>query len=146
MTLVTSLMMLIVMTVLGITAMKLSAVDLIVAKNHQHQLTVYQAAESSLRKDVNFFNWYQWMLDNTQHPGETDNEGLVTDTQVVDLDRYYICKGRSGLASSIGSNSPPCKLYMFSIDSRLQGTGAKDRHFQGAGKEVPTPSGGVGFQ
>lgn len=141
-TLITSLMMLIVMTVLGITAMKLSSVDLVVAKNHQHQLSVYQEAVTSLRRDVTFFNWFQWASsENDVQPSVRNSKGLVTNTQIVDLDQYYMCKGRLGSASSIGSNSPSCKLYMFSIDSHLEGTGAKDTHYQGVGKEVPKPSG-----
>ena len=47
MTLVTSLMMLLVMTILGVTAIRLSSVDLLIANNYQHQLSVYQAAKSA---------------------------------------------------------------------------------------------------
>lgn len=141
-TLITSLMMLLVMTVIGLTAIKLSAVDLAVARNYQHQLTVYQAAETALRKDVNFFHLYEWMLDQSKQPGETEEDGVVSETLVADLDREYICKGRQNQATSIGPDSPPCKLFMFTIDSHLEGTGAKDRHFQGAGKQVPNPSRG----
>ena len=141
-TLITSLVMLLVMTVLGITAIKLSTIDLIVAKNYQQQLAVYQAAESALRKDVKFYHLFEWMLDNTKHPGESTDDGVVSETLVVDLDRDYICKGRQNLATSIGPDSPSCKLFMFTIDSYLEGTGAKARHYQGAGKQVPNASKG----
>lgn len=141
-TLITSLVMLLVMTILSVTAIKLSTMDLAVAKNYQHQLTVYQAAETELRKDVNFYHLYKWMLDNRQHPGESKNEGVVTETLVVDLERNYICKGRQSQATSIGPDSPPCRLFMFTVDSHLEGTGAKDRHFQGTGKQVPNMSRG----
>lgn len=43
-TLITSLMMLLAMTILGITAVKLSSVDLLVAHNYQQPLSVYQEA------------------------------------------------------------------------------------------------------
>ena len=141
-TLITSLVMLLVMTVIGLTAIRLSTIDLVVAKNYQHQLTVYQAAESALRKDVNFYHLYEWMLDNTKHPGETTDEGVVSETLVVDLEKDYICKGRQNQATSIGPDAPSCKLFMFTIDSHLEGTGAKDRHYQGAGKQVPNASKG----
>lgn len=141
-TLITSLVMLSVMSVLVLTAIKLSTIDLIVSKNYQQQLEVYQAAESTLRKDVKFYHLYEWMLDNSKHPGETKDDGVVSETLVVDLEKDYTCKGRQNQATSLGPDSPSCKLYMFTIDSHLEGTGAKDRHYQGAGKQVPNASKG----
>ncbi len=141
-TLVTSLVMLLVVTLLGITAIKLSKTDLIVARNYQQQLTVYQAAETKLRQDVNFYHLYEWMLDNTKHPEKAEDQNLVSETLVVDLGRKYICKGRLSRAASIGPDAPPCKLFMFKIDSYLEGTGAKDSHYQGAGKQIPNASRG----
>ena len=82
------------------------------------------------------------MLDNKKQPGTSEAEGVVSGTLVLDLDKNYICKGRSNQATSIGPDSPPCRLFMFTIDSHLQGTGARERHFQGAGKQVPNMSRG----
>lgn len=136
MTLVTSLMMLLVMTILGVTAIRLSSVDLLIANNYQHQLSVYQAAKSANSTNSNLYNLYTWITVK-QDPADISEKEVVSKTGVADLDIQYPCRGRGDLASSIGPNAPPCNLYMFSIDSRIKGTGAKDTHYQGAGKEVP---------
>jgi len=136
MTLITSLIMLLVMTVLGVTAIRLSSADLLVANNYQHQLSVYQAAKSANSTNSNLNNLYAWITAK-QSPVDIEEEGVVSKTLVTDLGVQYPCRGKGQLARSIGPNAPPCNLYMFSIDSRIKGTGAKDSHFQGAGKEVP---------
>lgn len=139
MTLVTSLMMLLVMTILGVTAIRLSSVDLLIANNYQQQLSVYQAAKSANSANSNLYNLYHWITDK-ENPSDIEEGGTVATTLVQDLEMQYICRGRGGLANSIGPNATPCKLYMFSVDSRIKGTGAKDTHYQGAGKEVPNTS------
>lgn len=143
-TLITSLMMLLVMTILGVTAVKISSVDLLVAHNYQQQLSVYQEAETKIRKEVSFYRLHNWMMEDQQPPDTTKNT-LVSKAEVADLKREYPCKGRSSLANSLGPNSPQCKLFLFSIDADMKGSGAKEKHFQGAGKQFPSLSNGSSY-
>ena len=140
-TLITSLMMLLAMTILGITAVKLSSVDLLVAHNYQQQLSVYQEAETKIRREVSFFRLHDWMMDDKQPP-DTTTDAMVSKASVTDLKRSYPCKGKSNLANSLGPDSPACKVFLFSIDADMQGTGAKESHYQGAGKQFPNQSNG----
>ena len=140
-TLITSLMMLVAMTIIGVTAVKLSTVDLLVAHNYQQQLSVYQEAETKIRRDVSFYRLHDWMMEDKQPP-DTSKDSMVTKASVSDLERSYPCKGQNNLANSLGPDAPSCKVFLFSIDSNMEGTGAKESHYQGAGKQFPNQSNG----
>ena len=140
-TLITSLMMLLAMTIIGVTAIRLSTVDLLVANNYQQQLAVYQEAETKIRREVSFYRLHSWMTEDKQPP-ETRKEAMVSNAEVTDLDRRYPCKGRSNLANSLGPDSPACKVFLFSVDANMEGTGARENHYQGAGKQFPNQSNG----
>ena len=140
MTLVTSLMMLLVLTILGVTAIKISSVDLLVANNYQKKLQVYQAAETKIQKDVDFYWLYKWISSEGNAP-DTDHKGAVAKSHIVDLEKSYQCSP-SNLATSLGPDSTPCNIYMFHIDASMKASGEKESHFQGAGKLVPNLSKG----
>ena len=140
-TLITSLMMLLVMTIIGVTAIKISSVDLLVASNYQQQLSVYQEAETKIKRDVSFYRLHDWMMDDKQPPVSTKAK-MTSNAEVTDLERDYPCKGRSNLANSLGPDAPNCKLFMFAVDANIKGTGAKENHYQGAGKQFPNQSNG----
>jgi hypothetical protein len=140
-TLITSLMMLLAMTLIGVTAVRISSVDLLVAHNYQQQLSVYQEAETKIRREVSFYRLHDWMMADKQPP-ETLKDKMTSTAAVSDLDRSYPCKGRSSLANSLGPDAPACKVFLFTIDSDMKGTGAKESHYQGAGKQFPNQSNG----
>lgn len=139
-TLITSLMMLLVLTILGVTAIKISSVDLLIADNYQKKLSAYQAAESKIQDDVDFFWLYKWMTTAVNSP-DGDSGNMVTKAKIVDLDRSYQCSPNN-LATSLGPDSTPCKIFMFKIDASMKSSGAKETHFQGAGKLTPNLSKG----
>ncbi|MGB1310497.1 MAG: pilus assembly PilX family protein [Leucothrix sp.] len=140
-TLITSLMMLLVMTIIGVTAIKISSVDILVAHNYQQRLSVYQEAETKVSNDVDFHRLHNWIMKDESPPVTT--KGAVTAiAEVTDLKREYNCKGRSNLAQSLGPNAPTCKLFMFSIDARMKGSSIKENHYKGAGKRFPNQSNG----
>jgi len=141
-TLVTSLMMLLVITLMGVAAVKMSTVDLRVANNYQHQVSVYQAAETTLRQDVGFYNLYRWILNKNKQPAARKAGEMQSKATLIDMEREYSCVGIDGRASSLGPDTPPCGLYMFRIESHMKGTGARDTHYQGAGKQLPNASKG----
>jgi hypothetical protein len=143
-TLITSLMMLLAMTIISVTAIKISSVDLLVAHNYQQQLSVYQEAETKIRREVSFYRLHDWMMEDKQPP-ETTKDAMVSKAEVMDLEREYPCKGKSSLANSLGPNSPSCKVFLFSIDANMKGSGAQESHFQGAGKQFPNQSNGSAY-
>lgn len=140
-TLITSLMMLLTMTIIGITAVKVSSVDLLVSNNYQQQLSVYQEAETKIKREVSFYRLHDWITDDKQPP-VTTKDLMVSNAEVVNLEREYPCKGRSNLANSLGPDAPACKLFMFAVDANIKGTGAKENHYQGSGKQFPNQSNG----
>jgi len=140
-TLITSLVMLLAMTIIGVTAVKISSVDLLVAGNYQQQLSVYQEAETKIRRDVSFYRLHDWIMEEKQPP-VTSKAAMTSNAEVTDLESEYPCKGRSNLANSLGPDAPACKLFMFSIDANIKGTGAKENHYKGAGKQFPNRSNG----
>lgn len=140
-TLITSLMLLLVMTITGVTAVKLSTIDLLIAHNYQQQLSVFQEAETKIRREASFDRLYNWMMEDKQPP-DTSKGVTVSKAAVAGLDRSYPCKGRGHLANSLGPDAPVCKVFLFSIDARMKGTGAKESLYQGAGKQFPNQSSG----
>ena len=140
MTLITSLMMLLVLTILGVTAMKISTMDLIIANNYQKTLQVYQAAESKIQKDADFYWLYQWMITDVNAPDD-DARDIVSTSEIVDLDKEYQCTPNN-LATSLGPDSTPCRIFMFQVRASMKTSGAKAAHFQGAGKLTPNLSKG----
>ena len=139
-TLITSLMMLLVMTIIGVTAIKISSMDLLIADNYQKKLQVYQAAESKIQKDADFYSLYTWMTTQQNAPTDKKND-ITTTSEIVDLQDQYQCTPNN-LATSLGPDSTPCNIYMFQIEASMSGSGAKDFHYQGAGKLVPNVSKG----
>ncbi|RVU84037.1 hypothetical protein EOL70_14635 [Leucothrix sargassi] len=140
MTLITSLMMLLVITILGVTAIKISSTDLLIASNYQKKLHVYQAAESKIQKDVDFYWLYQWMTNNINAP-EDEKNGIVTSSEIVDIKKEYQCTPNN-LATSLGPDSTPCRIFMFQVKASMKTSGAKEAHYQGAGKLTPNLSKG----
>ena len=140
-TLITSLILLLGMTIIGVTAVRLSTVDLRVAHNYQQQLSVYQEAETKIQREVSFYRLHDWMMEDKQPP-DTHKDSMTSKASVSDLERSYPCKGRSSLANSLGPDAPACKVFLFTIDSEMEGSGAKESHFKGAGKQFPNQSNG----
>lgn len=140
--LVTVLITLLCMALISLAALRAALNDTAIANNYQKILTVYQAAESTLRKDVSFYSLLQWKADNLKQPEGTESEHLISRTVVIDLEKDYVCNVQDNQARSLGPDVPRCELYRFAVQSHLKGTGARDIHYQGVGKQVPSRSTG----
>lgn len=138
--LVIALVILLVITILGISSVRLSTQDLIIATNELQQMLVFQATESARKKMVNFFNVYKWVDDGTTPDTEIQqlDLGRVSSTVVITRGATYPCFGQSGEAMSMGPDNTKCRIYTFDISSNLLGTGARDQLFKGEGKEIPS--------
>ena len=143
--LVIALVILLVITILGISSVRLSSQDLIIASNEQQQMMVFQATESARKRVVSFFNVYRWVDDGTAPSSVTRQMDFGNITSNVEITRgaKYVCFGQSGEAMSLGPDANKCRVFTFDIDSRLVGTGASDQLFKGEGKELPNTAGSV---
>ncbi len=144
--LIIALVVLLVITILGISSVRLSSQDLIIASNEQQQMMVFQATESARKQVVNFYNVYKWIDDETTPSTLTQqiNSGNVRSDITITRGAAYTCFGQAGQegeANSIGVGTNKCRVYTFAIDSQLLGTGARAKLFKGEGKELPSTVG-----
>lgn len=144
--LIMSLLMLIIMTIVGVTAIKTSSIDVLMAHNDQRQMMLFQKKESALIKFVSpatlLLPWLK--IDNAKF---TNNEyvaqpPVVDKTTVIakitDLRKMVSCRGVNNQATEIGAAAPPCRLFDFNISLKSQFKGAAyAAGSRGVGKEVP---------
>ena len=148
-TLITALMMLLVMTILGISAVKMSSISILIAGNDQQKLMLMQETETTL----NNLATPGKLIDPLIHE-EIDGEEARFDAQtneykvpnpfksnmtetITDKEVLYGCEGFNGKAVSIGSDVPPCHLYDFNVKALNPSSRTRVERSRGAGKEVP---------
>jgi Tfp pilus assembly protein PilX len=144
-TLFTALAILIVLTIVSIFSTRMSIIDIKVSQNDEQQMMVYQEAENALKKITNPVKLYEWIEvrrtgNGAEWDGDIDTVHLKAKANITNLNTEYACVGKGG-AVSIGPEVPSCRLYDFHIDINKKGTGTRDIHHRGAGKEMPRNSG-----
>lgn len=154
-TLFTSLIFLTLMTIVTVSATKISIIDILVAGNDQQQVEVFHQIENEL---TDFTDTVRLSVPlDRQKSGQTFGNGgakvngIVTDNNtfsfadvspntveiITDLEEIYSCL-REGVGSSLGPNAPVCRLYDFQLrKSGERNKLVRDQHHQGAGKMVP---------
>jgi Tfp pilus assembly protein PilX len=140
-TLFTALMMLIVLTIVSISSTRMSILDIKVSRNDEQQMMMYQEAENALKKitkPIKLYEWIEARRANSSAKGIADIDASHTKAKanITNLNTEYACIGKGG-AVSIGPEVPFCGLYDFHIDINKKGTGSRDIHHRGAGKEMP---------
>ncbi len=137
--LLVGLVILLVISILGISSVRLSILDTLMASNDEQQMLVTQTSETARKKVVNFYHLFKWIKN-----GDIPNEVTTTikSTHIVskvDLDsgEFYPCFGQIGEAMSLGPAAPKCRVFSFKIDSKIIGTGAQETLVKGEGKEFP---------
>lgn len=138
-TLISSLSILLVLTIVGISSARMSIIDIKVASNDEQQMMLYQEAENTLKTITRPEKLYAWM--EAKRSGDIGIADIITSelnakTDITALNREYACIGNGG-AVSIGPEVPVCNLYDFHIDIKKKGLGAREVHHRGAGKEAP---------
>ena len=154
-TLFTSLVFLTLMTIITVSATKISMVDILVAGNDQQQMEIFHATENEL---TNFTATAMLSVPlERQDEGQTFGNGggtvngidsddntfsfagapAGTAEVITDLEEEYACL-RDGMGSSIGPGAPNCRLYDFQIrKTSNKNKSVRDQHHRGAGKMVP---------
>jgi Tfp pilus assembly protein PilX len=140
-TLFSALAILSVLTIVSISSARMSIMDIRVASNDEQQLMMYQEAENALKKitkPVKLYDWIEARRADNSAKGIADIDASHTKAKanITNLKTEYACIGNGG-AVSIGPEVPSCELYDFHIDINKKGTGTRDIHHRGAGKEVP---------
>jgi len=145
-TLFTSLVFLILMTIVGVSAAKISMLDVFMSGNNQQRMEVFQTTSAQLKDATSVVNLYVPLVDpNMGQRGIwthtiTDTRNPNTTKTIYNKVRKYQCGGFDGEAVSIGPDVPPCYLFDFKAASKKDNGSARDRHNRGAGKEFPNPS------
>ena len=145
-TLITTLILLVVMTVFGVSAIKLSLINALIAGNDQQEMLLSQEAQTQLNdfaRIINLSNTYS--ATGFQSRGsnvdkyifdQTNIDGIKTDKTITNMNYNYTCK-RRGLASSLGSDAPNCDLFDFFVELKSSHSSAKKSRHEGAGKMLP---------
>ena len=140
-TLFTALSILMVLTIVGISSTRMSILDINISKNDEQQMMLYQEAENALKKITKPIKLYEWIEERRADSSangidDIDTTHLKAKASITNLNTEYACVGKGG-AVSIGPEVPFCGLYDFHIDINKKGTGSRDIHHRGAGKEMP---------
>ncbi len=137
-TLITALGLLMVMTIVGVTATKMSSIETLIAGNEQSKMKLFQETQSDLYKLTTPLKLMPALQDDALFVDgvyEVSNEH--SKKEFIAKLEGYTCKGIDGLPVSVGL---PCKLYDFKITTRSATGGAIEESHRGAGKEVPPVS------
>lgn len=156
-TLPTTLVFLMLMTLVSVSATKISILDTLVAGNDQTKMILSQQTENCLRVSTHIRRLFIPLTNNGvgQSQGFVGNVGGRADQYkfdqlldacqdgnvnieeyITDIPGHYNCE-REGQASSMGPAVPRCDLFDFQIRSNKPNSGARDIHHRGAGKMVP---------
>ena len=154
-TLFTALVFLTLMTIITVSATKISMMDILIAGNDHQQMSIFHETENELT-DFTATSRLITPLER-EDAGQTFGNGggtvngIVTDDNtysfagapsgtaeiITDLEELYACL-RDGVGSSIGPGVPNCRLYDFQIrKSSDTNKSVRDQHHRGAGKMVP---------
>ncbi len=144
-TLFTALVFLALMTIVSVSAAKISMLDVFVSGNNQQQMELYQETARELDDHTDPAKLISLILDN--EPYENANVDWNHDFPATALkpqiqeaisnrDVEYQCGAINGLATSQGSDNK-CHLFDFSVRAQKNGSSARDWHVRGAGKEYP---------
>ena len=148
-TLFTALTFLFLMTIVTVSASRISIQDTFIAKNIQQKQLLFQQTENDLAQLTRVVELYAPLVGEggasfDESTGiyklPEDQHKAGTEQFITDLSTRYQCGPMNGLAISIGPDTNHCDLYDFKVGSRAQNTGVRDRHNRGAGKEKPNPA------
>jgi type IV pilus assembly protein PilX len=145
--LLVSIILLLVITIIGISAVNSSGIKTQVAGNSIYTMLVYQGAESALAKtasDSDLFNLAEALLKSPgSHtvdaafylpPENIAAGGTLISNADISYDGIFGCPAASGMATS---TTIDCQIFKVDAVSRLKLTNARDRHIQGIA--IPAP-------
>lgn len=144
-TLITSLVMLVVMTIIGVSTTKVTILEALIVGNDQQKMKLFNDKEASLVKLTSSVKLLPAMAKGLEFPlyNVPNTPDLVTE-KIKDMKTKYNCRGISGRATSIGgSGTPVCRMYEFQIFAKADHSSATEIGRRGAGKQVPNDNNGL---
>ncbi len=140
--LIWALAILLILTILGISSVKKANMGTKIAGNSMASMIVFQGAESALGRVSN--NNYikqaaQLSVGQSQAipAGVLPNEPVTGGNIRSTGDVMYMEPGPCPITGDANSTGIECDVYQFSVESRLQGTGARTQHILGVAALVP---------
>lgn len=145
-----ALAILLVLTVLSVSSVKLANINTQIAGNSIASMMVFQGVESTLSRTANM-NYINQAALNTPGrnkevpaadlPNEAVTGGSLSSSASVGYIGYSACPAVAGVAmstsASASSGGVTCQIYQIDAQSRLKGTGAKAEHVLGVAVYVP---------
>lgn len=146
-TLFTALVFLVLMTIVSVSAAKISMLDVLISGNNQQEMVLFQKTDRDLNEhskpaklitllieDEGTTNNYRSAWD---YDYAADVNNPHTDARIGNRVIKYSCGAIGGLATSQGSDNS-CRLFDFDIKNGKENSSAQERHVRGAGKEYPS--------
>ena len=143
--LIVALIMLLVITIIGVSAVSRSSIGTQVAGNSMYSMLVYQGAESAIARSMTGTNQKNIKaaaiaspLDiSTQLPAEAvTGGGTMVSRGTVSAIGKFDCPIVSGMASS---SSIKCNMFEVDIQTNLAATAANAKHAEGRAIYLPSP-------
>ena len=161
--LIVSLLFLMVMAVIGVSALSNTSMEEKMSQNFQQQTLAFQAAESSIQdvilrgdaggsgaSDNPFYNVNSDPLLSALDAGlndtstvvthEVDPYGMIPNTQISA--HSTVIYRNDGYCPGTSTEVSVCYYYEVTSDVQFSGTGAKTTHVQGLGRPSPNPNAG----
>ena len=144
-TLFTALVFLALMTIVSVSAAKISMLDVLVSGNNQQQMVLFQKTARELddhsrgQKLLTLFEDVEaTAIPYTEWTYNYPDDVLKphTDERITNRNVEYQCEGQGGLATSQGSDTK-CHLFDFEVRTSKAYSSARDRHVRGSGKIYP---------
>ena len=150
---IVAIVFLLVITILGVSAVNSSMVKTQIAGNSIYTMLVYNGAESAISKSVSDTDLRNlrdtidptsavpFLVDSTELPDEAIASGgtLSSSAAITYIGKNETCPETRGLAASSGIGDAGFDCYFFQVDatSRIISTNAKDEHIKGVAIFAP---------
>jgi len=147
-TLFTALIFLALMTIVSVSAAKISMLDVLVSGNNQQQMELFQETARQIDEHTDPAKLLKLVLNTTayekatvewshDYPETAAKPGVQEN--ITNRNVNYQCGAINGLATSQGQSNK-CHLFDFEVKTNKKSSSASERHVRGAGKEYPTAS------
>lgn len=135
-----SLVMLLLITAIGVSAVKISVLDTSIAGNSMFSSLVFQGAESSLNRSADLFNIKQSAEDRTSTINVIYNDETIVGGGKLNSKGYVKYEGIlegpqiNGVANSTEFNY---QIFQINAETKLEATSAKAIHTEGRVIKAP---------
>lgn len=145
-TLFTALVFLALMTIVSVSAAKISMLDVLIAGNNQQQMELYQRTTREIDQHATGQRLLRLFQDqestrNTKVPWVYNYPAVRPNLtqRITNRSVDYSCEGLNKAATSQGAANT-CRIFDFEVTTSQPSSSARDRHVRGAGKEYPSAS------